>query len=266
MRLLHVAWLMLLVAAAWDAPATAQIASHRAAYTLSLGSAKGSSVGALEGAMYIDWHEACDGWTINQRMRFQIYDESGQAIDNDISFSSWEAKNGLSYRFTLRSIRNGEIDEELRGYAELDGPGKAGRAVFTMPEDATMELPAGTLFPTEHTIQLLQKAKAGEKVFARPVFDGATLDGALLINALILQQLPPVAAKDPKVDATLLNRPSWRVRMAFFKLEDSSAEPEYETGLQLLDNGVGTDFLFDYTDFSIRAKLQQLAPLPKPRC
>jgi len=247
-------------------PASAQIASHRAAYKLSLGNAKTSGVTELEGAMYIDWHEACEGWTISQRMRFSITDEDGQPIDNDISFSSWESRDGLNYRFTLRTTRNGEVAEELRGHAELDGKGKGGKAVFTEPEGEVIELPAGTIFPTEHSILLLQKALAGDKIFARQVFDGATLDGALEINALITGKLAPEKPASSKISADLLKGPSWRVRMAFFKLEEQAGEPEYETSMRMLDNGVGLDFIFDYKDFSIKAMLEQLEALPKPRC
>jgi hypothetical protein len=266
MHKFKVALLLAVAAGLLAAPAWAQIASHRAAYKLSLGSGKGSGITELDGAMYIDWHEACEGWTISQRMRFQIFDDDGQPVDSDISFSSWEAKDGLSYRFTLRTMRNGEVSEELRGRAELEGPGKGGRAVFSSPEDEVIELPPGTIFPTEHSIQLLQKANAGEKIFARHVFDGATLDGALEINALITSRVPAEKSLGPKIAADLAKGPSWRVRMAFFKLEEQAAEPEYETSMRLLDNGVGLDFLFDYKDFSIRAELEQLEALPKPRC
>ncbi len=246
--------------------ASAQIASHRAAYKLSLGNGKSSGITALEGAMYIDWHEACEGWTISQRMRFQLFDNTGQEIDNDISFSSWEAKDGLNYRFTLRTLRDGEVAEELRGSAKLDGPGKGGQAVFSEPENEVIALPPGTIFPTEHSILLLEKAQAGDKIFARQVFDGATLDGALEINALVVGKLPPQKPASAKIAADLVKGAAWRMRMAFFKVGDPSAEPEYETSMHVFDNGVGLDFIFDYRDFSIKATLEQLEALPKPRC
>lgn len=266
MRKLKVVCLLAAIYGLLVAPASAQIASHRAAYKLSLGSGKASGIIELDGAMYIDWHEVCEGWTISQRMRFQIVDEDGQPVDSDISFSSWEAKDGLTYQFTLRTLRNGEVAEELRGRAELDGRGKGGRAIFTEPEEEVIELPPGTIFPTEHSIELLRKANAGEKIFARQVFDGATLDGALEINALITGRVPPEKTLGPRIAADLAKGPSWRVRMAFFKPEEQGAEPEYETSMRLLDNGVGLDFLFDYKDFSIKAQLEQLEALPKPRC
>ncbi len=266
MRKLRLVCLVAAISGLLVAPAAAQIASHRAAYKLSLGSGKSSGIMELNGAMYIDWHEVCEGWTISQRMRFQIFDDNGQPLDSDISFSSWEAKDGLSYQFTLRTMRNGEVAEELRGRAELDGRGKGGRAVFTEPKDEVIELPPGTIFPTEHSIELLRKANAGEKIIARQVFDGATLDGALEINALITGRSPPDESLDPKIAADLVKGPAWRIRMAFFNLEEQAAEPEYETSMRVLDNGVGLDFLFDYRDFSIKADLEQLEALPKPRC
>ena len=52
--------------------------------------------------------------------------------------------------------------------------------------------------------------------------------------------------------------------MAFFK--PGGSQPEYETAIRMVDNGVGIEFLFDYGDFSIRAKLDNLEELPAPRC
>lgn len=247
------------------APA-AEIASHRASYTLSLGGAKSNSgIIAIEGAMYIEWQEVCDGWTINQRMRFEMIDGDGERMENDISFSSWEAKDGLSYRFTLRSARDGEVTETLRGRAALDGAGRGGKATFAEPEGLVQELPPGTLFPTEHTLVLIRGAEAGERQISRLVFDGATQDGALEVNAIVGAKVGLAAANGAKI-APDVNRNGWRVRMAFFKTGGHVPEPEYETSLALQDNGVGRDYTFEYPEFSIKSKLDLLEALPKPRC
>jgi EipB-like len=248
------------------AATSAEISPHRASYTLSLGGSKTSSgVVDLDGAMYIEWQEVCDGWTINQRMRFQLTDSDGERTDNDINFSSWEAKDGLSYRFTLRSLRDGEVDETLRGRAVLDGKGKGGKAIFAEPEGLEIDLPPGTLFPTEHTLTLIRLAEKGENQVARMVFDGATRDGALEVNAIIGAKTPETGAP-PRIAAAVGARPAWHVRMAFFKTDDRNGEPEYETGLRLQDNGVGRDYTFEYPEFAIKSKLDLLEALPKPKC
>lgn len=263
----HLAGLTLGVALLAAVPAlSAEIVPHRASYTLTLGQAKSSSgVVDIQGAMYIEWQEVCDGWTINQRMRFQMTDSDGDRTDNDINFSSWEAKNGLSYRFTLRSLRDGEVDETLRGRAVLEGNGKGGKAVFVEPQGLEIELPPGTLFPTEHTLVLIRLAEKGEQQVARMVFDGATRDGALEVNAIIGMKTKEVAAQ-PQIAPAIGARPAWHVRMAFFKTDDRSGAPEYETGLRLQDNGVGRDYTFEYPEFAIKSRLDLLEALPRPKC
>ncbi len=125
--------------------AAAQIMSHRAAYSLSLGAARaGSGVIGVTGAMLLDWQQSCEGWTLHQRMRFQLADGEGGSVDSDLNFSSWEARDGLSYRFTMRSLRNGELEEELRGRADLDAKDRSGKASFQLPAGQVMELPPST--------------------------------------------------------------------------------------------------------------------------
>ena len=255
----------------WSAPGGSaevpEISPHRASYTLSLGSSNASASGVIDidGAMYIEWQEVCDGWTINQRMRFQMTDGDGDRTDNDINFSSWEAKDGLSYQFTLRSLRDGDLDESLRGRAYLDGKGKGGKAIFSEPKGLEIALPPGTLFPTEHTLVLIRAAEKGVRQVARMVFDGASRDGALAVNAMIGRKGPEKAA-EPKIARSVGARPSWRVRMAFFKTDNLTGVPAYETGVRLQDNGVGRDYSFDYPEFSIKSKLDLLEALPKPKC
>lgn len=248
------------------AVAEAQIAPHRAAYVLSLGVAKsGSGVASLTGAMFLEWEENCDGWTLTQRMRFKLSDGEGGGSESDLSFSSYEARDGLSYRFTLRVLNDGELSDDMRGRATLDGKGRGGTAVFTQPTLQTLILPPGTIFPTEHSLEILRRARAGEVAFTIPVFDGSATEGAFEVGAVIGAKVAPQAAANPGVDRTLVSRPGWRIRMAFFKPGDS-AEPDYEIGMVMLDNAVAPEMTFEYPEFSIRAKLDQLEALAKPRC
>ena len=80
-RLLGVLVLLWTVTNGFAAPAAeANLASHRAAYSLSLGAAKITGVSAIDGAMSVDWQETCDGWTMAQRMRFRVFDADGESI------------------------------------------------------------------------------------------------------------------------------------------------------------------------------------------
>jgi hypothetical protein len=265
MRRIRHALTALLAAALWAAsPAAAQqVAPHRAAYSLSLGEARGE-ISKIDGALVIDWGEVCEGWTITQRMKFRMTGNESGDVDTDIVFSSFESRDGRDYRFSLRTSRDGEVVEDLRGRASLD-PDKGGKAEFTMPENTTLELPPGTMFPTAHSILLLNLAAGGEHQVTRAVFDGATLDGALDVSALIGNLLPPQDGA-ANIARDLGSRPGWRVRMAYFNVDDQSGTPTYETSMRMLDNGVAADYTFEYPDVTMNAKLERLEPLPRPRC
>ncbi len=253
-----------LIALALAAPAAAQsVAPHRAAYSLSLGEARNSGLTGIDGALVVEWGEVCEGWTISQRMRFHMSGGDNGDTDSDITFTSFESRDGTSYRFSLRTMRDGDVVESLRGKAALD-PDKGGKAEFTEPGE-TIDLPPGTMFPTAHSLLLINLAQGGEHQVTRAVFDGATLDGALDVSAIIGDRTAP----DPAVAAmaaTLGNRPSWRVRMAYFNPDDKTGIPSYETSMRMLDNAVASEYAFDYPEFVIRAKLERLEPLPKPNC
>jgi hypothetical protein len=243
----------------------AEIAPHRALYTMTLGATRGDSgvVGAT-GAMDYEWGETCNGWTIEQRYRLKMRYAESQDVDVTSTFVTWESKDGLRYRFNQRQTRNGELDQEIRGEARLDGPGKGGVAIFTKPRAQTLKLAPGVLFPSAHTILLIDKANAGATFLTRQVFDGATDENAVQVSAVIAAKVTadPVSVKL----SPLLERPGWYIRLAFFPVDAKAEEPDYELGMDLLDNGVSRDMVIDYGDYSIQAKLDDIEALGKPSC
>src|SRR6201993_5089974 len=245
--------------------AAAEIAPHRALYTMSLGNARNDSgVVDARGTMDYEWGETCEGWTIEQRYRLKMHYAETSDVDIVSSFVTWESKDGLRYRFNQKQTRNGEVDQEIRGEARLDGPGKGGVAEFTKPQSQSLKLESGVLFPSAHTIALIDAAREGENFLSRLVFDGAADENAVQVSAAIGGKL----TADPAavVRSSLLERPGWRVRLAFFPADANAEKPDYELGMRLLDNGVSQDMLIDYGDYSIRAKLDDIEPLSKPNC
>ena len=247
------------------AAGAAEIMPHHALYTMSLGRANGDAgVTAASGTMAYQWGETCDGWTVEQRYRLKM----GYAESPDVSIASnfvtWEAKDGLQYRFNQKETRNGTDNEEIRGVAKLDGKDQGGSAEFEQPEGKSFKLPPGVLFPSAHTIFLIDKAQAGENFVSRHVFDGATAENAVLVSAVIGPKVEPDAEAAKK--SPLLNRPGWRVRLAFFPADPKAEKPDYELGMLLLDNGVSRDMVIDYGEYAIRAKLEDIEAMPKPHC
>jgi hypothetical protein len=265
---------VLAFASLWNGSASAvDITAHRALYSMSLAGAKtDSGVTGAQGQMGYQWGETCDGWTVEQRYELTISYAESQDVKIVSNFVTWESKDGLRYRFNQKETRNGTVDEEIRGSAQLDGPGKGGSITFEKPQSQKIKLPAGTLFPSAHTILLIQKAEAGENFVSRQVFDGATVEGAVLVSAVIGPKVEPkakaepTAANDPVLDDPVLQRPGWRVRLAFFPADTKAEKPDYELGMMLLDNGISRDMVIDYGDYTIKAKLNKIEALGKPHC
>jgi len=258
---------LLLSGSAW----AGVVAPHRALYALTLDSVKpnsNSGVVGAQGSLGYEWGEACDGWTIEQRYKLTIQYEEDQPLEIGSSFVTWESKDGLSYRFNERKTKNGQPDDELHGTATLGAKGGAGKAEFDKPKQQSFDLPAGSYFPTAHTLMLIRKGEAGEHFVAARVFDGSSFDGATLISAVIG---PTITAGTPYDDTTikspLLNHPSWDVQLGFFSEADKEQDtPDYQLGMRLVDDGVSSSMSIDYGDYLIKATLKKIEALPKPAC
>lgn len=246
-----------------------QILPHSAVYRMELTAlAAGSAVSAVVGRMEFEWQETCDAWTVSQRALMRVNYGDGTELDFGWTMNSWESKDGHSYRFFIRRLYNGGASEELRGKAELQ-PSRGGEAVFTKPDDRTLALPAETMFPTEHTKVLLTAARKGWPSTGslwRPVFDGSGDSGLFGVSATMIESLGPEAGEGPGLDL-VRELPSWRMRLAFFDLEQAQGQaPAHEQALRLYANGVVDELVLDYDEFSVRAILEDLKPVPAPTC
>ena len=249
-------------------PQDVVLVPHRATYDMKLSVARpNSGIVEVNGRMVLEMVDSCDAWEVKQRIKLKFLRNDGEEFDTDSSFTSYETKDGLGLRFSVRNIQDQEVEEELRGHADLEGNGGKGRASFSQPEARSFDLPPGTLFPTTHLALIIRHARDGDKTVSYSVFDGARLDGAFQVNAVIGK--PPRSAGAPAVRgdiALLRNQPAWSVRFAFFATGDQGANPEYELALDLLGNGVARSMLLDYGDFAVDARLVQLQALPRPKC
>lgn len=252
--------------AAAPAEAAFELAPHRAIYGVSLASAKsGSGIATVKGEMFADWSESCEGWTLDHRTRLDVAFAPGGVIRLTSAVATWESRDGLDYRFTVRNSANGRVTGRIEGHATLAAPGRAGQVVYDVPAGRTDTLPAGTVFPTRHSVRVLEAAATAPTMISMPVFDGLTLDGAFFISAVLGR--PRAPAKKPRAAlAALEGRLSWPLRMAFFPVAGQDAEPRHEIGMVMYDNGVGEDLLIDFGDFAVRARLIRLEMSERPSC
>jgi len=247
-------------------------ATHRAEYNMTLNSTRMSGgVTSASGRMSYSFADSCDGWTVENKTAVSFAYADAAPVATTWDYLTWESKDGLRFRFRVRSTRDGNVNEEIAGSAVLDGKGKGGTVKFTQPASKTVSLPAGTLFPTEHTLRLLEAAQKGGHLLAKVVFDGTDASGPFNVTGIVTHLEPAnsntgAAVGKPGVNASLLSAPSWFMQLAFFPVDSSEAEPDYEVGLRYYLNGVADDMIQSYGDFTLKASLDKLQPLPKPDC
>lgn len=245
--------------------AAATLVSYRAVYDLGLArSDQGGGVVDLTGRFVFEFEDVCDGYTTAQRVVVQTVNADGASALSDFSTTSWEARDGLRYRFNVRQDYDGARSEEFAGQARLRGRGKGGSVAYTRPNEDIIDLPVGTMFPAEHTLRMIQAGVAGKNTLAATVFDGSTDDGLYGITAFIGK------GRTDKVSDTarqaLKGVRSWPVRLGYFNQGERMEAPLYEFGFRLYENGVSDDLVLDYGDYAMKGTLIRLEVLPAPRC
>ncbi len=237
---------------------------HTAHYGMKLLSARGGSgIEAVSGDMAIRWEGDCSGWTMSNRAVFAVTYTGGDTVRITMDASTWEAAAGDRYTFLVRTLFNDKEAERIEGKAGLDGNG--GIAEFALPKEKTVELPAGTMFPTTHTQLVINAAGETPEIVRATVFDGFTDGGAQFVNAIVGKGLKAVGAAKP-VFPELENQSSWRVSLAFFDADTVDAEPNSEIRLKIFRNGIAEMMEMDFGDFRLMADLKELRTGSSPVC
>jgi hypothetical protein len=246
---------------AWSAP---EILPHRALYTVSLGKAEqASGIADVRGRMAFEWRDVCDGWAVEQRYAMEFVRSEGDSSVIQSTYTTWEAKSGASYRFFVKRNR-GDGEERVEGRASMPLPlGSApGEVVFEEPDAESIALPADTLFPTLHTIRLIEAAVEGRRFLRAPVLDGSEVEAPSLISAV----LGKARTDEPPIDADAVKGPYYPARLAWFGPDNDGPGSDFEMSVEILPNGIARGLTVDYDGFSVRMTLERLEELPKAEC
>lgn len=239
---------------------------HRAVYSMGLAGATGSG-GPIDarGVMYYEMVETCEAWKIDTKVLMRsAYPGAEEEIENLRKMTTWEAKDGLGFRFRLDEMTQGQASDKLRGVAVVDAVGASGIAEFIEPQNTQAELPKGAMFPSQHMFEIIRRSRAGNPHFSAIVFDGASLDDPSEISALIGEA--PASNLSDEVKKTLGEGARWKARLAYFPVAKKAETPEYELSVLYRDDGIVETVRQDYDDHSIEARLRQVEILPRPSC
>lgn len=246
-----------------------KIVPHRAAYELKLEQVvSGSQIVHAEGFMSFDWLRRCDGWTSDQRLFLVITYPENKTVKFKAVSVTWESDDGLRFRFNISRDGAGEEAEKIVGEATLKRLGRPGHVKYETPKGKTVKLPAGTVFPTQHTLLLLQKALNGERFDRQSVFDGGELKGVSPVTAIFFPKIDKV--KLPKAVEGYEPKPVHPMKLAFFSpsgagaTQDALPDSEYKIFYQA--DGIAPRLYLDFSDFKFRGDMVGFKQLPKPEC
>lgn len=247
-----------------DRASKAGLAPHKALYEIKLLTNKSSAQFVnLSGQMYYEWQSSCEAWVSNHRfnLTYEYADAPAMRITSD--FSTYESFDGKTMNYTSQRKRDGHIFEEIRGLAKVSENQRESKAEYTIPEDLEFQLPEDTKFPMSHTLAVLEKINSGQKFYRTTIFDGSDKDGPLQVTSFIGKPVEKgdIIKVSTGMDEELLNSPAWNMRLAFFPMNSPDAASDYEMSVVFHENGLISDVVIDYKDFSVSQKLVALEKL-----
>lgn len=248
-----------LSAAAVAAPPA--VTPHVAYYEMTLKSAGSTAnVADVRGALVFDWSLACDAYVVEQQAAIQFFYDGGASESIGWTFRTTEAFDQSRYVFEMERTRGGSVSERITGEGAMAEAG--GAVAFDSPDAPPVTLDADAMFPSRHTLALVEAAEAGRKLLSVPVFIGDEVGPPALLSAVIGPELDAPTDGDP-----MTRTKAWPVRLAFFEPDSPpDSGPAHEQDLVLQDDGIVRSLLLDYGDFVVRAELSRIEPGEREDC
>ncbi|MAY61042.1 MAG: ATP-binding protein [Rhizobiales bacterium] len=267
MRLMVMCWAALSTGLTPALAGPSDLVPHRAVYDLSLKEAsERSGIDDMRGRMVYEFNGSqCDGYTVQFRFVTQI--DTGEAVRvTDQQTTTYEDIRDHRFDFVTKSYVNDSLDHEIKGSANIDGAEL--KVDLDQPKDESLDL-SPALFPTEHLLELLTKAEAGETFYQSRIFDGSDEGDESLMTTTVVGKEQGAEAGDPELDKAkpLEKERFWPVAISYFNDEgEGDGVPIYSIAFKLYRNGVTRDLTMDYGDFALEGELAELEYLQSEPC
>ena len=259
--------LCLIPAAASAAPLP--LASHRAAYDLSLAD-PASGAGSLQspvGASGLIAYEfrgsRCEGYTSEFRQITRMVRSEGAPLSSGVLATSFEDADGKSMRFQVQP--QGEDPSPVVAGTAVRGDGDDLRVRLTKPSTKSFDFGPAVLFPTQHVERLIETAKQGGHILQARVYDGSETGAKIFATLAVIGK----EATGPGVDDGIVSLKGvrrWPMVVSYFDEADKQSTPDYTLTFDLYENGVSGSLKLDYGRFALNAKLKTLEILPGGAC
>jgi hypothetical protein len=250
-----------------------KLVAHRAVYEMTLDDARSASgITGIDGRMVFEFTGSeCDGYSLNMRMVTQMTDSQGQTNLTDLRSSTWEQADGQKFRFQSSQYLNDKLGDVTMGRAVRAAPSADVKVNISQPAHGELDLPGRVLFPTQHSLALIDAALSGQSMFQAQIYDGSekgrkVYDTTAFIGKMIQPGAEAARLEAPAKDKGLGDLASWPVSIGYFEAKGGDLIPSYQIDFRLYANGVSRELLIDYGDFSIHGTLTSLEYLKATEC
>jgi hypothetical protein len=245
-----------------DPQAATILAPHRATYDIQLKKASDQSgVDDMSGRMVYEFNgSACSGYKTNFRFVTKI--ETGDQVSvTDQQIKTFENVAARRFDFESKSFTDDKLDKDVKGAAI----GKANGVHVELKEPQKRELQlADALFPAQHVLDMIDRARKGKRFFEARIFDGTEDGDKSYLTTTVLGKTEKRGADSKDV---LSGHSYWPVAIAYYEDKSTGDQlPIYTQSFNLYDNGVTRDLTLDYGDVILTGKLSKLELLPAETC
>lgn len=257
----------------------AALAPHQAVYELTLSSKTTAFVDA-EGRIAMELRaDTCGVYNLDYRFVARFQQEQEFTVTDQQTIST-EDRDGTTFAFTTKTFVDGSPEQEIRGEARHDGD--ATKVAMASPVKKSFDLPLSR-FPMQHMVDLIERAKAGERIVEAKLFDGDEDAEKLLTTTAIItpnDEAPPPAPAVPKsageavraavapdIAKRLAGLKSWRISESYYNSDsDPDGLPVFETSYLLYENGVSDDLTLNFGAYAFTGSLSKLDLLDASTC
>jgi hypothetical protein len=244
------------------------LAPHRAIYDMTLREASAASnVSDVRGRLVFDFEgSGCAGYTLKSRLVTEVVDREGNSTVTDLRSSTWENSAGDSFRFENSQYIGPQLSEQVSGEAARRHRVNGIEVNLKEPARRKLKFDERALFPTQHSIAILQAAERGDQVLQADIFDGSEQGNKLFKTTTFIGK--PILPGAKPQSASLENSgrldelKSWPVSISYYDSFTNPAQddglPTYELSFKLFANGVSRDLLINYGTFLIRGELTRI--------
>lgn len=239
---------------------------HRAVYDLALEKAEDrSGITGLSGKMVYEVKgSACDGYTVEFRLITEMTAANGVTQLTDVRTSSFEEGDGDGFHFLTQTFRNRTLSQESRGDASRSESDL--EVVLKKPSAKTLRFDEKVLFPSQHFIEIIRRAEAGETFYTENVYDGSDDGETYFQTTTVIGQPRPLSIAEKGGAAK--PETHWPVVIAYYDPRQSNTDATPVYTLSFLTNapGVSRELKMDYDSFAIAGTLADLELFKPAAC